>query len=494
MSPVKSNDQLIKKVISSLKFFSTETAVENVPSPHILLASVYRAIGIVNCSEAEAVNNWHKVAPNGKWEFNNNTFKLDKIDLTDIIATTFDVTVDKTPYMFPVIPELAYFGQAVRYGKNTKPMNPGNYFLQIIYNYSIDNKSFMCLVEDLFDALKVSDKDKIEKFFSKEFEDVCDNYGFDRNIPFDSQKIKSKYNNKMSFYRNLSGSLIAKSCIKDLCSLIELKSKNILHQQWLGLFEGFLRLTLFNHTICSLNLSKSLFNIIVKSKKIDQIEFDNLFSYDVSSPLKLGVKQKDYVKERIESHFDHNIRIMWLFEESNIDLESKINTLLDCNLIISKISSSITPDINEFIQKKTQENLDVFYERSENSSSLKNKKEFLEHVLRDRSDQTKKGTYLNDVNYLFRKIAAKNSPFVVDIGPGMIILLTTLIFMKQHNSSLSRISSKTFLEYLNQYNFSLTLNDLSRSSLSSLLMSLGYIIDSPDNEGGIMIIKPLIAI
>ena len=496
MSSSTNFQDLIKETLT-LKFFTTETAVENVPSPHILVASVYRAIGVVDCTEKKAVENWHSVSVEGsRWEFDHDANKLKKEQITNVINNTFDVTVGETPYIFPVIPEIAYFGQAARNRKGANPMNPGNYFLQIIFNYSKDETSFIESTEKLFNALKPSSTDdKIETFFSNEFENICNDLKLNRNTQFNQVELKRKYNVDQSFYKNLSRSKIAMSCIEDLNSLIYLKSNDdISHQAWLGLFESFLRLTLFNHTICTLNLSKSFVSLIIESNGaiISQEQFDRLFSFDERKYLKIAAPLKKYVKEICESHFDNNIKILWLFKEAGIDLNTRINSVQDCNRIIETIFDKIS-NIKSFIEKKHIKHSKLFYERSQDSSSLKNKKEFLDHVLRDRSSLTNSGNVLNDVSYLFKKNGAKNSPFILSFGPGMIILLTSLIFLKKKNSSVkTRLSSKIFLSDLNTYNFSISLSDISQSSLSLLLKSLGYIIDSPDNEGGIMIVKPLL--
>ena len=71
----------------------------------------------------------------------------------------------------------------------------------------------------------------------------------------------------------------------------------------------------------------------------------------------------------------------------------------------------------------------------------------------------------------------------------MISTLTALIFLRK-NYSYEFISGLEFIKESKKYNIELSIKDISEGKIKDTLLSLGIVIDSPDTEGGILIMKP----
>jgi hypothetical protein len=98
-------------------------------------------------------------------------------------------------------------------------------------------------------------------------------------------------------------------------------------------------------------------------------------------------------------------------------------------------------------------------------------------------------SYIPDVNYLFsRRQGIIGNPYMFDLGSGTISLLTALIFKKKPDVNF--LSGLDYIDALLDYNIELSINDISSGSIKNTMQSLGVIIDSPDTEGGILIVKP----
>ena len=75
------------------------------------------------------------------------------------------------------------------------------------------------------------------------------------------------------------------------------------------------------------------------------------------------------------------------------------------------------------------------------------------------------------------------------ISPGLISTLTSLIFLRKQESN-TFISGLEFIQGLNDYNIQLSINDISSGEIKNTMLSLGIVVDCPDTEGGVLIIKP----
>jgi hypothetical protein len=97
--------------------------------------------------------------------------------------------------------------------------------------------------------------------------------------------------------------------------------------------------------------------------------------------------------------------------------------------------------------------------------------------------------YIPDVNFLFCQNKNKQgNPFMFELSPGIISVLTGLIFKRLNGQNF--ISGLEFVNEIKHYNIELSIKDISEGPINKIMLSLGIIVDSPDTEGGVLIVRP----
>ena len=487
----------------TIKFFKLETSIENIPIVSILVSSLYRNLKLVSSTEKTC-----NVNAQSLYSALNASSKIGDLftneELVQLFNTSLSVPTSESQlkqkkfWVSPLIPEIGNYGLAARNIGN--PWNPGNFILEIIANYSANIEEFILIVKNLISALEVgSDDNDIWSICVKnEFENISEKLNIQKATRFNEQNFRDFYNGKNRPQKKLLHiSNYAKNTIIDLQNIISLKDR-LTRQKWIGFFEGFIRLTLFNHIIYTLNLSKNYFNLIehklsqgsfnVQSKDLDN--FINL-KYTINDVrIKVGTARKDYIRDNIESFGYYNALINAILEYVDYkdfkDFNDENEFLRITEGILEKMRNQ--DELRKFkINFQNINELDLS-KLNENYSSFKNIKESLGYLCTRKSSSKEK--YISDVNFLFDKIGSSlNSPYFLKISSGLISTLTSLIFLRKEDSN-SFISGLEFISGLNEYNIQLSINDISSGNIKDTMLSLGIVIDCPDTEGGVLIIKP----
>ena len=496
-------DPITKKINSSdsIRFFNLERAIENIPIVSILVSSLYRNLKLVSSTEKSCNLNAQSL-----YSALNETTKIGSLftneELVQLFNTSLSVPTSESQlkqkkfWVSPLVPEIGNFGLAARNIGN--PWNPGAFILEIIANYSSDIDEFLELIKNLSSALEVEshDNDIWSLCVKHEFDQISSNLNIEKATSFNEQNFRDFYNNSPK--KNLLNiSNFAKNTIVDLQNIIHLKNK-LTRQKWIGFFEGFIRLTMFNHIIYTLNLSKNYFELIenklnkgsVKINNDDILKFFNLEFNINDVRIKVGTARKDYIRDHIESFGYYNSLVNELLEHCGYmnfkDFENESEFVSITEEILSKFKSQ--DDLKKFKIKFQNDNELDLSKLNENFSSLKNIKESLGYLCTRKSSSKEK--YISDVNFLFDKNGSSlNSPYYLKISSGLISTLTSLIFLRKEDSN-SFISGLEFITGLNEYNIQLSINDISSGNIKDTMLSLGIVIDCPDTEGGVLIIKP----
>ena len=497
----------------ALRFFKLERGVENLPSSSILIASLYRQIGLSPVEEAqvfmnatilfEKINSINKI---GK-EFNNEELKILFNSALNIPISQKQEKSNKF-WISPIIPAIGSFGLSARDNEKltSSPWNSGAFLLEIISNCTEEDDEFIEIIEKLFDCLRINEdtsNDIWSMILQNEFKSICEklNIGLTSNS-FDKENILKKYRDyrlkKIVYSSNFS-----KILISDLNSLLDLE-KELSRQQWIGLMEAFFRLSMFNHIVNTLNLSRSyrdlIFSILSKGKKridnenfIDFINFNVKLKNDsekVSNIIRTDTDTK-FINLNIKSYCHYNTFIEFLFLKYGLNLENKfesIDSFIDLtNELIKEIDSEEA--FNEVTQEFLKINELSINEISENSGTLKNIKESLEYLGRKKTSSGDYSRYIPDVNFLFCQNKNKQgNPFMFELSPGIISVLTGLIFKRLNGQNF--ISGLEFVNEIKNYNIELSIKDISEGPINKIMLSLGIIVDSPDTEGGVLIVRP----
>jgi hypothetical protein len=487
----------------SIQFFNLERAIENIPIVSILVSSLYRNLKLVSSTEITCNHNAQSLYSALNQSTNIGALFTNE-ELVQLFNTSLSVPTSESQlkqkkfWVSPLVPEIGNYGLAAR--NVGQPWNPGAFILEIIANYSSDIDQFVELIKNLILALEVQDKDNDiwSLCVKNEFAHISENLGLSQGASFNEQYFRDFYQNKNRPEKKLLHfSEFARNTIIDIQNIINLKNR-LTRQKWIGFFEGFIRLTMFNHIIYTLNFSKNYFNFL--EEKLNQgstqvlnedfYKFINLGFNINDVRIKVGTARKDYIRENIESFAYFNSLVSELLNHcgySNFkDFDSEYEFTRISEDILKTIQSQ--ENLKNFKIQFQNDNEIELLKFNENFSSLKNIKESLGYLCSRKSSSKEK--YISDVNFLFDKSGNNlNSPYYLKISSGLISTLTSLIFLRKEDTN-SFISGLEFIKGLNEYNIQLSINDISSGDIKNTMLSLGIVIDCPDTEGGVLIIKP----
>jgi hypothetical protein len=402
-------------------------------------------------------------------------------------------------WISPLVPEIGNYGLSVRNNAKKGAWNPGSFILEIIANYCCDVDEFIDITSILFSALKVTDEDNDiwSICIQSEFDKISENLNIPVLHDFDEDYFRDFFLSRAPRKNMMFHAKYARNAIVDLRNIVGLKNR-ITRQKWIGFLEGFIRLTMFNHIIYTLNFSRNYYLLIEKclllgKLKITSIEMKDLINLEYNKNdvrIKVGTTRKQYIRDHIESFGYYNALIGGLLEHCNIndfmDFESESDFIRITEKIIKDIGTA--QKLKDFrIGFQTENELELA-KINEDYSSFKNIKESLGYLCSKKASTREK--FISDVNFLFDKIGTSlNSPYTMRISPGLISTLTSLIFLRKQEGN-TFISGLEFIQGLNDYNIQLSINDISSGEIKNTMLSLGIVVDCPDTEGGVLIIKP----
>lgn len=486
----------------NIQFFKIERKIEYIPITSILIASLYRNLELVKASENDSNRNANRLFNEINSEKKlGSTFSNDELKnlfYTSLSVPSSDTQLKVKKFLInPLVPEIGNFGLAARHAAN--PWNPGAFIIEIIANSVKSSQDFIDIITKLRTALIIDPNNETDLWalcVKNEFLNITNNLEIDGNSDIHEKfflDLYKKNNKKKELYAYSKNS---ENVITDLNNIINLKSK-LTRQKWVGILEGYLRLTIFNHIIYTLNLSKSYLELIYN--KINNNNFslneDDLNDflnnkYIINEiRLKVGSQRKLYIIKNIENYIFYNSFIYYIMNEigepSFVDFDKDSFYRISKKIINYLKDVDNTKIIKSNFTSEHEEQLSIF---NENYGSFKNIKESLEYLCSRKTSTNSK--FISDVNFIFEKsTSSNNAPYIFNVSAGVISTITALIFLRQ-NYSHEFISGLEFIKELKKYNIELSIKDISEGKIKDTLISLGIVIDSPDTEGGILIMKP----
>lgn len=496
----------IEEVVSTsekvMRFFKLERAPENIPSVSILLGSLYRNIGL--SSEGEKSTNEKAGKLYKSITANDSVGNLfTSTQLASLFSSSLAVPTstgqDKKEKFFlsPFVPAMSSYGLAARNTGN--PWNPGAFIIEIIANYSPSENGFIETIRNLFSCLDINKNEDIwAHIVAEEFKSINKLLGVESKVEFDEDKFIKMYRDGKIRKNIICESSYANNVFNDLNSIIKLKG-SLTRQKWIGIFEAFLRLTLFNHIIYTMNLSRSYLNFILdKLDKKEKVTIGDVKSYldqyDSKKHILMDVntKRTQYININVRKYCFYNTILNGVITNyigDDFEDFKDSNHFVDfSNQLLENIKNEKT-DLNSFIvefKTKNEQMLDSI--SSVNPRTLKNSKECLEYLCQKKV--TSKSDSSQDVNYIFERESHKGfAPYKFDLSAGILSTLCCLIFSKIESDQ-NFMSGIEFIKHLEIYNINLNIKDISIGKIKNTMQSLGIIIDSPDTEGGVLIIRP----
>ena len=502
---------------SSMKFFKLETAVANVPVTQFIISSLYRSIGI-NSTKA------NQVTPNADAFYknlNDPSSPLPKYltnrQLHNVLNGSLNIpkggSLIKDQYLIsPVISEIASFGGNMRRGSS---WNSGGFILEIIANSAKDDDEFLSVVKQLYRCLSDSTTSSggvWNDFLKSEFKEIagalenkCSDLTIDTYqrdfIDLKVELLKYRADRNKSVYHESS---FSKAVILDIISLCKIESENkVTRQQWVGLLESYFRLLIFNHSINTMNQSRAYFSILVDILKsngsnkmsdksyLDFINAAPLENSNTNRLLNINSRPADFVNDNIQMYCLYNHFLHFLFERYDINIDSsslKDDIIRSTNILLSKFTN--VEELLLIYSNYRKEKEELIKEISVgNDRQLAQISECLTYISQKKIFPKDLKSYIPDVNYLFaRRNGVVGNPYMFELGSGTFSLLTGLIFKKR--TGVNFLSGLEYIDALKDYNIELSINDISSGNIKEVMQSLGIVIDSPDTEGGVLIVKP----
>ena len=344
-------------------------------------------------------------------------------------------------------------------------------------------------LQELFKALSVTERDDVFAIFLEQ--------EFQKWSPFEISWSFSKKLAKNEWIKDWHKSgikLPAQRFAKDINHIIEAKDV-LTRRQWTSILEACLRIGLGSHSLWVSKCNEVLFKITEQV----MAGVDVPSSDDIRDQLNTGKGFWAY-EQPIGGH---NKKLIRGYLYGRIGLNFLLHFCTEKGLTDSKQRPFNSPnDIHDFLKQLKSRTDDQF--KSEFRLALdtvleleprklsakqgigKNLEEFLRHSMGQR-ETNERGLENYDQGYVFsRRGAYARAPWILSCGP---VLILTLTYCCSCDGTGVR-TVKDLCHHLSEYGIKISPDEVSKSKLGISLRTLGLVLDSPDAEGGMVIINP----
>ena len=469
-------------------------------SGEVVLASLYRNVGFSEISEG-------KVPANGRAFLKLLEKKKrpgDQISATGIDDDTWikivtkSITSPKQPnqsskrflQLCPVVPDTVLYSLSARLSSNS--WNPGSLIARILCMGEESEQRALAVWQQLFDSLSIKETDDVwARLLQQEFESWrtvdAENY-WEMPGRIDSKMICPDLGSNCFDFP-------AQRFSADLKHVLKLKEM-LTRRQWVSLLESLLRVGSAAHImwICKINGEcVKLFEKVLGGGDIPSVD-------EVSSRLSinsgywcLGQPSSNTIKELAREFLYGRAGInLILLRCMNIDTERMPSQPLINPASIVEFTEYLASIRNKFSMDCYKGNLSDTMENDPRVPSCKrgissNIVEFLGHVLRQRQTSEPGMESYDQGYYLKKRGAYKQAPWVVGLGP---VAILTMVHCCTSSVKGPRTVEDLCL-HLEKYGFEIKAQDVPSSEFGKSLRGLGLVIDSPDAEGGMVLVNPL---
>ena len=263
-------------------------------------------------------------------------------------------------------------------------------------------------------------------------------------------------------------------------------------RQWLSILESNLRIACAAHILWVCNLNSILWSYLkscLQNLEITQNEIHSKFKNETKNFWKIEERAIPIIKEQIQEFIRAQIAINYIVKKlKNEGEQVSLNSIQDIFEIGELIKNKIKInkwDISELSEINNLFEIDLKLVSCKGGST-NNLFEFLRFSLgQKQTSEPHKKSY--DQSYWLRKKGNYSSaPWIVDLGPASIL---TMVYCCSYGYDQNR-TIMDLLKHLSQYGLIITPKDLESSNMLNMLSTLQVIGDSPDAEGGMVIINP----
>jgi hypothetical protein len=489
-------------------FLNFSNAPEYAPS-EVLLASLYRRIGLRHDATEEYGSG--KALPEGSVG-TNGTAMMNLIEkrsrkvqpeaklsidgwqqiVHDVIRSPRQPNQRAKKYiqMTPVVPSTAIYTMAARLRGN--PWNPGSLIESSLCFGATSEEKVNSLWKKLFDALSVkqNEDDAWAVFLEQEFTDWKDDnitWAFAGNVD---------YADWMQDWQQGQIECPARRFAQDLAHITKAKPY-LTRRQWTSALESILRIGLGAHVLWVSKVNYELYNLCEKalhgnptptkeSIKLRLSTGDGFWSY--------GQLVGSHIKKLLRNYMYGRVGLNLLLHRcqsipslAGYTSDGPFNSVSK----IQKFLKTLSKHRDEFNLTNFQEKLDACLEADPRKLASKqgigkNMEEFLRHSLGQRQTH-ERGLESYDQGYLLgRKGTYSRAPWAIAAGP---VLILALVYSCTSDGSGAR-TVEDLCKHLGEYGVKINPNEVANNSLGTSLRTLGLVLDSPDAEGGMVLLNP----
>jgi hypothetical protein len=389
----------------------------------------------------------------------------------------------------PLVPDATLYYMSARL--QGKPWNPGKLIASMLAIGTGDYATAMAVWEKLYEKLSVTVKEDDvwarmiqSEFESWRIESIRDAWKKPSVFPYAES----------TFAKNFNFDFPAQRFVEDLEFVLNLK-QGLTRRQWISMLESLCRVGSSAHVNWLCNANDICREIIEQALQNGTVLSENEVAEKMSkgqefwSVGQLATKPiKEVTRRYIEGRGALNL-ILYILDDANIDM-SRVSLVSP-----SKISETLAYLASKKEKFDFERYLSSFSLMMESDSKIadckkgtsKNVLEFLEHIARQRIT-SEAGLESYDQGYYIEKRGNyASAPWVVGLGPLSILLMV--------HCAASRVTGpctvQHLCEQLARYGINAELALGSGEVLNKKLRDMSIAVDSPDAEGGMVIISPL---
>ena len=465
----------------------------------VILASLYRNVGFGNAASEVSERN---VSKNG-----NNLLRAiekgraDAKSPSGLSVTAFRTVVNavRSPrqpnqssrrsfQIAPLVPEASIYSLAARL--RGSPWNPGELIKKLVLMGTHDLETSKQLWRKLHASLSIEQNEDIwAQFLSLELDswrpkDISANWSI-------IQEAQEENDFDLNAWRQSNIFAPASAFCNDLQRVIEVKSI-LTRRQWITVLESLLRIASTSHVLWTCKTNWALHNMLEESmvgKPPSSVEVVNsrlssackTWHYGQSASPKILESACEFVRARMWINLAF---LSWDQALKGVTSLNSTSAILDACQAIAKHASPAS--LGTYKRNKL-----AVAEQDPRKTSCKrgigkNVIEFLMHTLRQRPT-SEVGMESYDQGYILKKRGSySNAPWVVSLGP-----VSVLLFV--HCCTAATPGPRTvedFCSHLAKYGLNAEPQEVGGSDLGATLRNLGLVLDSPDAEGGMVIVSP----
>lgn len=391
----------------------------------------------------------------------------------------------------PVVPDASIYSLSARLSSNS--WNPGSLVAKVIQYGDPSITNAQNHINGLFHSLSVGEDDDIwARFLQMEFETW-------RTSSLEDAWSKPKelqVDESVTEWHKSSVLTPAVRFAKDLSRVITLK-KHLTRRQWISMLESILRIGTASHIFWLCKANQQCFSLMrnvlegleVPDKKDLEDAFrvgDGFWRYGEYSSNSIRDHSTEFIKARIGI----NLILHQLTQICGSKIESySLGNVEEIHKLIAFLASSeikknfkIT-SFRHHYQDVIESDPRIVMGKKGISSNVK---EFLQHVLAQRQT-AEPGLDSYDQGYFLAKgSSSKSARWVVSLGP---VSVLALVYSCTHGARGPK-TIDNFCQHLGEYGIDISAQEVSETKLGETLRNLGLVLDSPDAEGGMVLVNP----